>query len=126
MPAMAEKIGAPQRALRQAKAGTPPGRGGSTNGKGQPPFVPTDTQRMHVMKYVACGFTTDSISIIMDIPSATLERHFAWELTNGKTMMDGRILGGIVDQALMGDKTMSIFYAKARTGWRDQGPTSGT
>jgi hypothetical protein len=36
-------------------------------------------------------------------------------------MIDAKILGGIVDQAMDGDKTMSIFYAKARGAWRERG-----
>ena len=121
MPRSRMLVGAPQahRPPRQVKAGLPPGRGGSTDGKGQPPFVPTNEQRTKVMKLVACGFTRESISVIMAIPDATLDRHFAWELTHGKTMIDAKILGGIVDQAIDGDKTMSIFYAKARGGWRE-------
>ena len=116
-------VGAPQahRPPRQVKAGLPPGRGGSTDGRGQPPFVPTNEQRSKVMKLVACGFTRESISVIMAIPDATLDRHFAWELTHGKTMIDAKILGGIVDMAGGGDKTMSIFYAKSRAGWREAG-----
>jgi|SRR5215472_1686538 len=55
----------------------------------------------------------------MAIPDATLDRHFAWELTHGKTMIDAKILGGIVDRAIEGDKTMAIFYAKSRAGWRE-------
>jgi hypothetical protein len=68
---------------------------------------------------VACGFTQDSIAIVTGIPTATLERHFPFELQHGKVLTDARILTGIVDQAFDGDKTMSIFWAKARAGWRD-------
>ena len=57
----------------------------------------------------------------MTIPLATLERHFTWELQHGKTMVDAKILGGIVDMAMEGDKTMSIFYARARGGWKQNG-----
>jgi hypothetical protein len=69
----------------------------------------------------ACGFTLESISVIMGIPVMTLERHFPFELTNGKLMTDAKILGGIVTMAEEGDKTMSIFWAKARSGWRERG-----
>ena len=106
---------------RQAKPGLAPGRGGSIDGKGQPPFVATPAQRAQVRKYVACGFTAESISVVMDIPIATLERHFPFELQNGKLMTDARLLGSIVDMAMEGDKTMLIFYAKARGGWRERG-----
>jgi hypothetical protein len=83
--------------------------------------VPTDAQRVEVRRMIACGFTQESVSVITAIPEATLQRHFPFELTNGKLMTDAKILGGIVTQAEEGDKTMSIFWAKARAGWRDVG-----
>jgi hypothetical protein len=88
------------------------------------PFVPTGEQRVEARRLVACGFTQESISVIMHIPLTTLERHFPFELQNGKLMTDAKILGGIVTQAEDGDKTMSIFWAKARAGWRDVGKDS--
>ena len=130
MPRMLDNVSAAHRPPRQVKAGLPPGRGAVKGARGQQPFIPTDTQRAQVMKYVACGFNHDSISVIMSIPHATLERHFVWELQHGKTLVDARILGGIVEQAMDGDRTMSIFYARSRGGWRqsssdDQAAASG-
>jgi hypothetical protein len=49
----------------------------------------------------------------------TLERHFPFEMQHGKVLTDAKILGGIARQAEEDDKTMSIFWAKARAGWRD-------
>jgi hypothetical protein len=118
---MLDNISAAHRPPRQAKAGLPPGRGGSIDGKGQPPFIPTEAQRAEVQKLRACGFTSESISVIMTIPETTLKRYFAWELTHGKTIVDAKILGGIVQQAIEGDRTMSIFYARARGGWKQNG-----
>jgi hypothetical protein len=118
-PRILDKVVQVHRPPRQAKAGIAPGQGGVPGRMGQPAFVATDKQRAEVMKYVACGFTHDSISVIMAIPANTLDRHFAWELTNGKTMVDAKILGGIVDMALDHHPTMSIFWAKAKAGWRD-------
>lgn len=88
----------------------------------QEPFVPTPEQRLYVMQLVACGFTQESISVLLRVPHATLERHFREELVHGKLVVDAKVLTGIAQQAMGGDKTMSIFYAKARTGWRDVGP----
>lgn len=116
---MAEKIGAPQRPPRQIKPGTAPGNTGGAGG--QLPFVATPEQRVQVRRMVACGFTRESIAVITSIPESTLEKHFPFELQHGKLISDARILGGIVAQAEEGDKTMSIFWAKARAGWRDMG-----
>jgi len=73
------------------------------------------------MTLVAAGFTRDTVALAMGIPPSTLDLHFAWELTNGKALTDVKILGGIVEQAIEGDKTMRIFYAKSRAGWREAG-----
>jgi hypothetical protein len=123
-PRILDKVVQIHRPPRQAKVGLAPGRGGGPGSTGQPPFIPTDEQRTEVKKLVACGFTIESISIIMTIPHATLERHFPFELQHGKLLVDAKILGGIVTQAIEGDKTMSIFWAKARGGWRDVGKDS--
>jgi hypothetical protein len=72
-----------------------------------------------VRRLTACGFTIESVSVAMGIPQATLERHFDWELKNGKLLTDVKILGGIAAMAEENDKTMMIFWAKARAGWRD-------
>lgn len=106
---------------RQAKPGDAPGQGGSLDGKGQPPFIATESQRGQVRRLVACGFTQESIGVVMEIPIATLERHFQHELRHGKLMTDARILEGIAAMALEGDKTMSIFWARARAGWKHAG-----
>lgn len=98
-----------------------PGRG-KAGGHGQEPFIPTDRQRHEVMKFVACGFTAESISVITNIPYGTLMDHFPFELREGKTVVDAKILGGIVEAALEGDKTMRIFYARSRAGWNQYGP----
>src|SRR5215472_11802472 len=124
MPRILDNVRAAHRPPRQAKAGIPPGKGAAPGQQGQAPFVATDAQRARVMTLVACGFINESISVIMAIPIATLERHFAWELTHGKLAMDARILGGIVESALNGDKTISIFYAKTRGGWRERGESA--
>ena len=99
-----------------------PGRGTRDGKPGQTPFVPTQQQRFEVCKFVACGFTQESIATITTIPINTLLEHFAYELREGKVLIDAKILGGIVDQALEGDKTMRIFYARARAGWSHSGP----
>ena len=118
---MLHKVPQAHRPPRQAQAGVPPGKGPKPGEDGQQPFIATDDQRARVMTLVACGFTTESISVIMAIPEATLERHFAWQLKHGKLMVDAKVLSGIVNSAIEGDRTMSIFYAKAKTGWRDVG-----
>jgi hypothetical protein len=94
-------------------------------GSGQPPFIPTDAQRQRVRTLVACGFSTESISVVMQIPTATLERHFRAELQHGKVIVDAMILTGIVNQAIEGHAGLSMFWARTRAGWRDTGQANG-
>lgn len=104
------------------KRGVAPGRGGRAGGAtvGQPPFVPTEVQRMTVQGLVSIGTEQWVIAEALKIPLRTLARHFTEELKNGRAVMHARIGGGIVAAALSGDKTMMIFYAKAQMGWRDR------
>ena len=104
--------------------GRPPGKGAAPGTIGQAPFIATDAQRAKVRVLIAAGFTNESIAVVTQIPLATLERHFPFELKEGKTIVDAQILGGIVEQAIEGDKTMRIFYAKSRANWRDMGPAA--
>ena len=116
MPRLLHNVPQAHRPPRQAKPA--PGRGSPTV-NGQTPFVATQEQRTQVRRLVACGFTIESIAVVTGIPSTTLERHFPFELQHGKVITDARILGGIARQAEEDDKTMAIFWAKARAGWRD-------
>lgn len=106
--------------VAKVKPGVAPGRGGAALGTGrQPPFIATDEQRQAVMALVSFGTTHEVIAQVLRIPERTLTRHFREELTTGKMMVHARVGGRIVAEALRGDKTMAIFYAKAQMGWRD-------
>ena len=119
MPRMLDNVSAAHRPPRQIKAGLAPGRGAVQGPRGnRPSWRPTNS----VLRYASSALAASPrISVVMTIPLATLERHFTWELQHGKTMVDAKILGGIVDMAMEGDKTMSIFYARARGGWKQNG-----
>jgi hypothetical protein len=109
----------PDTSPRRIKPGTPPGRGGSTDGNGQPPFVPTEKQRQKVMDLASCDFTRDQIAVALRIPPSTLDRHFATELAEGKLRVHAEMAGRLVDAARAGDKTQRIFYLKAKAGWAE-------
>jgi len=95
----------------------PPGRGGSTDGNGQPPFVPTEKQRQKVMDLASCRFTRDQIATALGIPPSTLDRHFATELAEGRLKVHAEIAGRLVEAARNGDRTQRIFYLKTQCGW---------
>ena len=81
--------------VREIEPGTTPGRGGGVAGDGQPPFIPTDTQRQRVMDLIACSFTHEQIAIGTGIPLRTLERHFQPELATGRLRAHADIAAGM-------------------------------
>lgn len=104
---------------RKVKPGVAPGRGGGGPG-GQPRFDPTEHQRQAVAALVSIGWGRDVVSEVMHIPARTLTRHFGHELKHGKVLIHARIGASIVADALAGDKTMRIFFAKTQMGWRER------
>jgi hypothetical protein len=110
---------------QQMPAGIAPGRGGSPPGsRGQPPFIPTEAQRMAVMGLVSIGTERWAIAQALNVPERTLFRHFTDELERGKGIIHARIGGGLVASALSGNLTAMIFFAKAQMGWRDRAAVS--
>ena len=69
---------------------------------------------------ISVGTPHDAIARALDISPPTLYRHFDQELKNGKAEIHAAVGKNITAMALSGDKTMMIFYAKARMGWRDR------
>ena len=77
-------------------------------------------RRQAVSALVSIGHSHKIISEVLKIPERTLTRHFAHELKHGRELVHAQIGGSIVADALAGDKTMRIFYAKTQMGWRER------
>jgi hypothetical protein len=87
---------------------------------GNQPFVPTDEQRQRVEILVSCDIPQHDIAKLLGIGESTLQRHFRTELDEGRMRIHAAIAEKITSMALRGDRTMAIFYSKARMGWRDR------
>jgi hypothetical protein len=80
-------------------------------------FEATPQQRHEVACLVAAGNTQPVIARALGISEDTLQRHFAYELQNGREDINAALGKSIVQLALKGDRTMLIFAAKTRLGW---------
>ena len=69
---------------------------------------------------ISVGTPHAVIARAISVSEPTLHRHFQHELKNGKTEVHAAIGKNITALALAGDRTMMIFYAKTRMGWRER------
>ena len=65
------------------------------------------------------GVNHDRIAQVIGISDITLRQHYKNELSR-ETFVLGEIAAGLAQRAIAGDTVSSIFYLKARGGWRDQ------
>lgn len=104
----------------KVKPGQAPGRGGKKGQGGQPAFHPTQEQRDAVMAMTAAGIEHRPISLALQIPMRTLQRHFIEELKNGVDIINAVVGGGLAAKAKAGKQPYDIFWSKSRMGWRDR------
>lgn len=97
-------------------------RGGARSGSGNPPFVPTDSQRSLVSILAGIFKHEDIASQIgpRGIDPKTLRQHFPHELEAGKSRVDALCAQGIVKAMQAGEAWALCFYAKTRMGWRER------
>ena len=80
---------------------------------------PNDTTRRQVSGMALAGLTHERIARLIGISDECLRRHYRAELENEGFVL-GEIAQGLAQRAMDGDTVSSIFYLKARGGWRDQ------
>ena len=87
----------------------------------KPQHQPTNENREAITNLLACGWTCDMLCKLLKIGSkATLYKYYRNEIELGALQINAKISNTIVQQALAGDKTLLIFLAKARLGWKDR------
>ena len=87
---------------------------------GRPSFKPTDKQREDVQRLAGLGVPQHDIAIIVGIAKPTLHKHFRSELDFGMAKANADIAGCLYAQAMSGNITALIFWAKARLGWQEK------
>jgi len=80
---------------------------------------PNDTTKRQVGGMALAGLDHDRISRMIGISADTLRKHYRTELEQEGLIL-GEIAQNLAQRAMDGDTISSIFYLKARAGWRDQ------
>ena len=80
---------------------------------------PNDTTKRQVQGMALAGLDHDRIGRLIGISGDCLRRHYRTELEQEGLVL-GEIAQNLAQRAMDGDTISSIFYLKARAGWRDQ------
>ncbi|KKK73151.1 hypothetical protein LCGC14_2896730, partial [marine sediment metagenome] len=82
-------------------------------------FVPSKAERKEVAKLIAAGIPQESVAMVIrdGIAPKTLREHFRHELDTAMINAHGKMGKKIFAQAMAGDRTLQIFYAKTQMGW---------
>ena len=80
---------------------------------------PNDTTKRQVQGMALAGLDHDRIGRMIGISGDTLRKHYRTELEQEGLIL-GEIAQNLAQRAMDGDTISSIFYLKARAGWRDQ------
>lgn len=85
-----------------------------------PPHAPTDEQRDKVKTYAGLGVPQVDIAKMIGICQHTLLVHYRDELDLGMAQANAKIAGTLFQQAMSGNTAATIFWLKARCGWREK------
>jgi hypothetical protein len=87
--------------------------------RGPKPQLPTPDQRRRVQLYAGLGIPQRDIAVLIGKSWDWVDKHCREELSIGLAETKVKVGGQIVRQALNGNLTAAIFYAKAQMGWRE-------
>ena len=87
----------------------------------RPPFTATDEQRRLVRAMAGFGVPHEDISKVVRCSAPTLRKHFRDELDVAVIEANARVAQCLFQQATTpGNIAASIFWLKARAGWREK------
>lgn len=89
---------------------------------GRPKFEPTDEERKLVENLSGAGVPVKSIATLVrdGIDDKTLMKHFRRELDVGKARANATIGKTLFNQAVGGNISAAIFWAKSQMGWSEK------
>lgn len=91
------------------------------------PYAPTDEQRRIVKAMAGYGVPQDDIAIVVRCSAPTLRRYFREELDVAAIEANARVAQTLFQQASTpGNIAATIFWLKARAGWREKRPDEAT
>jgi predicted transcriptional regulator len=88
-------------------------------GRGRPAYEPTEGERALVRKLLLSGITIEEIAELLKKAKGTIYKHFQEEIDETVPKAHAQIAGKIYQMAMAGDKTLLMFIAKTRLGWRE-------
>jgi len=85
-----------------------------------PRYKPTEERRTEVLAYAAVGVPHAQIALLIGVNLRTLYKYYRHELDLGKARANYHIGKTLYSQAIKGNITAAIFWAKAQMGWREK------
>lgn len=84
-------------------------------------FKPTKEERKLVEQMCAVGIPRESIGLVIrdGITRPTLSKHFRRELDTAAVRANAKVGGKLFIEAMNGNVTAMIFWAKTRMGWKE-------
>ncbi len=93
----------------------------------RPTFQVTEHLSKEVKMMASVGCRQEDIAKVLDVTPKTLRKHFRQELDTGAIEANAEVMQTLYRMATSGTNTsVSIFWAKARCGWRENGPIAET
>ena len=88
---------------------------------GRKPYTPTAEQRRTVLAMAGFGVPHDDIALVVRCSPPTLRKWFRHELDVATIEANARVAQTLYQQATQpGNIAASIFWLKARAGWREK------
>jgi hypothetical protein len=88
---------------------------------GRPRFTPSDEQRRMVRAMAGFGVPQDDIALVVKCSPPTLRKRFRDELDVATIEANARVAQCLYQQATTpGNIAATIFWLKARAGWREK------
>lgn len=82
--------------------------------------IPTDEQRKVVKAMAGYGMKQSDICSVIGISENTLRKHYINELGSGGAEANAKVAESLYRQAITGNTTAAIFWAKARMNWSEK------
>lgn len=86
----------------------------------QEPHIPTDAQRELVKKLSGIGVPQKDICVIIGISKPTLHKYYRHELDLGLAEVNAKVATYLFKHVEAGNLGATIFWLKARAGWREK------
>ena len=90
--------------------------------RGPAPILPTQEELEQIRICSACGLTQEEIGKVIGKSVDWLKKHdeAARAIEEGRAVVKAKIGGSIIREAMKGNMTAAIFYAKTQMGWKER------